>query len=285
MQNSAILLITCPDQKGIINAITNFIFNNDGNIIDLEQHVDNSINMFFMRVEWELENFQISKEKFDETFQVNIAESYQMDWKIFYSSSTPKMALFVSQHQHCFYEVMSEYQSNSWKVDIPLVISNHLTLKGFTESLNIPFHHFEINNDNKKEQENLQLQLLKSHQIDFIVLARYMQILSKDFTTQYPNNIINIHHSFLPAFPGAKPYHSAFERGVKIIGATSHYVSEELDGGPIIDHDISYVSHNDNIQSLIRKGKNIEKLVLSRAIWKHLSRKVLVFKNKTVVFE
>jgi formyltetrahydrofolate deformylase len=283
-KNTAILLISCPDQKGIITSVTNFIFKNQGNIIELEQHVDKLSGKFFMRVEWELNGFQINKDHLKEEFSKAMGLPFQMEWNIYFSNNTPKMALFVSNHAHCFLDLLARYQANEWDIKIPVVISNHLEWKTIVENLNIPFYYIPITKENKETQENIQLELMKKYEIDFIVLARYMQILGPNFIRYFPQKIINIHHSFLPAFPGAKPYHSAFERGVKIIGATSHYVTDELDTGPIIEQDITHVSHNDCVEDLIRKGKDVEKIVLSKAIWKHLNRKILVHNNRTIVF-
>lgn len=283
-KNTAILLISCPDQKGIITSVTNFIFKNQGNIIELEQHVDKLSGKFFMRVEWELNGFLIEKENLKIEFSKAMGLPFQMEWNIYFSNYIPKMALFVSKHAHCFLDLLARYQANEWCIQIPIVISNHQEWQTIVENLNIPFYYLPITKENKSKQESIQLELMKKHEVDFIVLARYMQILGSDFIQNFPHKIINIHHSFLPAFPGAKPYHSAFERGVKIIGATSHYVTDELDTGPIIEQDIIHVSHNDSIEDLIRKGKDVEKIVLSKAIWKHLNRKILVHNNRTIVF-
>ena len=282
---NAILLIHCKDQPGIISAVTQFLADHNGNIVDLDEHVDRDHGVFFMRLEWQMDQFNIPKDELRAYFQENYGEKYEMDWRLYFTSKKPKMALFVTKLSHCLFDVLGRYQAGDWDVEIPLIISNHEHLLSVAETFKIPFHHLPITKENKEEQEQQQLELLKSHQVDFIVLARYMQILSENFINQYPNKIINIHHSFLPAFPGAKPYHSAFERGVKIIGATSHYVTTDLDAGPIIEQDVVRVSHKDSVKTLIRKGQDLEKIVLSRAIYKHLHRKVLVFNNKTVVFD
>lgn len=281
---SAILLIACPDRKGLVSSVTDYIYRNHGNIIDLEQHVDVHENMFFMRVGWDLSDFTISREHLREDISVSIAEKFGMRWKLYYSDDVPRMAIFVSKSRHCLYDILSRYQAGEWKVAIPIVISNHPDLEYAAKILDIDYHMLPISRENKKIQEQKQLALLNDYQIDFIVLARYMQIITEEFIDHYPNKIINIHHSFLPAFPGAKPYHSAYERGVKIIGATSHYVTAELDAGPIIEQDIIHVRHTDSIEDLMRKGQDIEKLVLSRAIWRHLNRQVLVYGNRTIVF-
>jgi len=282
-KNSAILLIHCSDKKGIVASVTEFIFKNGGNIIDLEQHVDLENKVFFMRVEWSLDNFAIKKEKIGESFNILIADKFEIKWEIYFSDYTPKMALFVSKLSHCLYDILSRTQSGEWNVHIPLIISNHPDLEDVSKTFKIDYYCFKNIKEKKTEVENEQIKLLKEYNIDFIVLARYMQILTDNFVSHFPNKIINIHHSFLPAFAGAKPYHSAYERGVKIIGATSHYVTAELDAGPIIEQDIIKVSHRDSVEDLIRKGKDLEKIVLSRAIWSHLNRNILVYKNKTVV--
>jgi formyltetrahydrofolate deformylase len=283
-KHSAILLIHCPDTKGIVAQVTGFINDNNGNIITLDEHVDRLDKVFYMRVEWELEDFLIPQEKIADFFCTLIADRYNMTWKLHFSDRRPRMAIFVSKLSHCLYDILSRYHAGEWNVDIPLIISNHYDLEPVARQFGIPFYCFEKNAENKEVQENLEIELLQQHQISLVVLARYMQVLSSNFIHHYPNAIINIHHSFLPAFPGAKPYHSAYERGVKIIGATSHYVTAELDAGPIIDQDVVRVSHRDSIDKLIMKGKDVEKLVLSRAILMHLLRRTLVYNNRTVVF-
>lgn len=237
-----------------------------------------------MRVEWELDGFSIPREKIGEYFETLIANHLQMNWKLYFSEEIPRMALFVSQMPHCLFDILARYTAGEWDVEIPLIISNHTLLEPVAKRFGIDFYHFPINRENKAEQETLEIELLKKHKVNFIVLARYMQILSQDFVSHFPNRIINIHHSFLPAFAGAKPYHAAHERGVKIIGATSHYVTSDLDAGPIIEQDVTRCSHVDTVENLIRKGRDLEKIVLSQAVYKHLQRKVLVFKNRTVVF-
>jgi formyltetrahydrofolate deformylase len=283
-KNSAILLIHCPDKTGLVASITEFIYKNGGNIIDLDQHVDIENEVFFMRVEWSLEGFAIQKERIGEYFNTLIAEKFGMNWEIYFSDQTPKMAIFVSKLSHCLYDILSRTQSGEWDVNISLIISNHPDLEDVSKTFGIDYHCFRNVKENKAEIEGEQIKLLKEKGIDFIVLARYMQILTDNYVSHFPNKIINIHHSFLPAFAGARPYHSAYERGVKIIGATSHYVTAELDAGPIIEQDIMKVSHRDSVEDLVRKGKDLEKIVLSRAVWSHLNRNILVYKNKTVVF-
>ena len=281
---SAILLIHCPDQKGLVASITEFIHKNSGNIIYLDQHVDSIKNVFFMRIEWMLEDFAIPNDKIGEYFDTLIGKRFEMEWKLYFSTRLPRMAIFVSKLTHCLYDILSRWKAGETRVEIPLIASNHIEIKTIADQFGIDFFHFNIDKANKKTQEKNQLQLLKDYKIDFVVLARYMQVLSGNFVENYPDRIINIHHSFLPAFPGAKPYHSAHERGVKIIGATSHYVTSELDAGPIIEQDVTRVSHDDSIEDLIRKGRDLEKIVLSRAIWLHLQRKTLVYENRTIVF-
>lgn len=283
-ENTAILLMYCPDQRGIVAAVTEFINNNNGNVVSLEQHVDHENKVFFMRLEWELDGFLIPKEKIGDFFDTQIAAKYSMKWNLYFTDYVPRMAIFVSKFSHCLFDILSRVQSGEWKVEIPLIISNHKDMEMIAKGFRIPYLHFPVKKDNKARQEEKELEILKKYKADFIVLARYMQILSNDFVSQYPNRIINIHHSFLPAFPGARPYHSAFERGVKVIGATSHYVTAELDAGPIIEQDVTRITHKDDVKTLIRKGQDLEKIVLSTAIYLHLQRRVLVYKNKTVVF-
>lgn len=282
---SATLLIHCPDRKGLVSAITEFIFNNDGNILYLDQHVDSEQKVFFMRVEWDLANFSIPSDKIGEYFDTLIGEKFEMQWQLYFSDYKPRMAIFVSKMSHCLHDILSRCLSCEWYVDIPIIISNHNDLEPIAKSFGIDFHHVPVTKENKKEAEQIQLELLRKYDIDFVVLARYMQILSDEFVSHYPNKIINIHHSFLPAFPGAKPYHSAYERGVKIIGATSHYVTAELDGGPIIEQGVVRVNNKDNIDDLVRKGRDLEKVVLSQAIWHHIKRHILVYGNRTLIFE
>jgi formyltetrahydrofolate deformylase len=283
-KNTAILLIHCPDKQGILATVTEFLNKNHGNIIYLDQHVDHQESIFYMRVEWELNGFAIPYEKIGEYFEILIARPLEMNWRLYFTDDIPLMALFVSKMPHCLFDILARYTAGEWDVEIPLIISNHLDLKPVAERFGIDFYHFPVNNANKVEQEKLEIELLQEKKIDFVVLARYMQILSADFIQHFPNKVINIHHSFLPAFAGAKPYHAAHERGVKIIGATSHYVTSDLDAGPIIEQDVTRCSHIDTVEKLIRKGRDLEKIVLSQAVYKHLQRKILVYKNRTVVF-
>ncbi|MEQ9297662.1 MAG: formyltetrahydrofolate deformylase [Cyclobacteriaceae bacterium] len=284
-KETATLLIHCPDQGSLIATVTQFLSRHHGNIIDLDEHVDTEEEVFFMRVAWQMEGFSLAKDELRETFAQEIAAPLQMTWSLHFSDRLPRMAIFVSKMSHCLYDLLSRVQSGEWKVEIPLIVSNHPQLETIAERFDMPFHHLPITPKHKHAQEIEQLQLLESAGVDFIVLARYMQILSQNFINQYPNRIINIHHSFLPAFPGAKPYHSAHKRGVKLIGATSHYVTADLDAGPIIAQDVAHISHKDSVSELVRKGRDLEKIVLSRAVYQHLQRKTLVFNNRTVVFD
>jgi formyltetrahydrofolate deformylase len=242
-ETTAILLMYCPDQKGILAAVTDFINVNKGNILYLDQHVDRKANVFFMRVEWSLDQFTIPKDKIEEYFEILFARKYQMHFKLYFGDEKPRMAIFVSKMSHCLFDLLAHYTAGDWNVEIPCVISNHPDLESVVTKFDIPFYYFPITRENKDAQEVRELELLASLQTHFIVLARYMQILSEEFVTQYPNRIINIHHSTLPAFMGARPYHAAYERGVKIIGATSHYVTADLDSGPIIEQDVARISH------------------------------------------
>ena len=278
MMKTAKLLLHCPDKPGILAEVTDFITVNKGNIIYLDQYVDHVENIFFMRIEWELKDFLVPQEKIEDYFATLYAQKYEMNFRLYFSDTKPRMAIFVSKMSHCLFDLLARYTAGEWNVEIPLIISNHPDLQHVAERFGIPFHLFPIT------QEKKEMELLAKHKITFIVLARYMQVISEQMINAYPNRIINIHHSFLPAFVGAKPYHAAFERGVKIIGATSHYVTTELDAGPIIEQDVVRITHKDTVQDLVNKGKDLEKIVLSRAVQKHIERKVLAYKNKTVIF-
>lgn len=284
MMTTAKLLLHCPDKPGILAEVTDFITVNKGNIIYLDQYVDHVENIFFMRIEWELKDFLVPKEKIEDYFATLYAQKYDMNFRLYFSDVKPRMAIFVSKMSHCLFDMLARYTAGEWNVEIPLIISNHPDLQHVAERFGIPFHLFPITKETKEEQERKEMELLAKHKITFIVLARYMQVISGQMISAYPNKIINIHHSFLPAFVGAKPYHAAFERGVKIIGATSHYVTTELDAGPIIEQDVVRITHKDSIEDLVNKGKDLEKIVLSRAVQKHIERKVLAYKNKTVIF-
>ena len=281
---TAKLLLHCPDKPGILAEVTDFITVNKGNIIYLDQYVDHVENIFFMRIEWELKDFLVPQEKIEDYFRTLYGQKYEMDFRLYFSDVKPRMAIFVSKLSHCLFDILSRYTAGDWNVEIPLIISIHPDLQHVAERFGIPFYLFPITKETKEEQERKEMELLAKHNITFIVLARYMQVISEQMINAYPNKIINIHHSFLPAFVGAKPYHAAFQRGVKIIGATSHYVTTELDAGPIIEQDVVRITHKDAIEDLVNKGKDLEKIVLSRAVQKHIERKVLAYKNKTVIF-
>ena len=278
------ILIHCKDQSGIIAAVTNFIASKNGNIVYIDQHVDQEQEVFFMRLEGEFDEASYNHSDFKAEFQSDIALKFEMNWELYTAAYRPKMALFVSKYDHCLYDILGRYKSGELALEIPLIVSNHLDLKPIADSFEIPFFHVPVTKDNKPEAEAKHLALLSEHNIDFIVLARYMQIIPEKLINEYPHKIINIHHSFLPAFVGAKPYHSAYKRGVKIIGATSHYVTVELDAGPIIEQDVTRVSHTHSISDLVSKGRDLEKIVLSTGIKLHLDRKVMVYNNKTVIF-
>ena len=278
------ILIHCPDQAGIICTVTGFISRNKGNIVYLDQHVDKPANVFFMRTVVEFEEDFSDLDHFKALFQKELASTYNMQWSIHTDDKLPKMAIFVSKYKHCLYDLLSRYRSGELEVEIPFILSNHNDLRHIADQFNIPFFHVPFTKENRVEAEKEQLALLEKHDINFIVLARYMQIVSGTLINKFPNKIINIHHSFLPAFAGAKPYHAAFKRGVKIIGATSHYVTEELDAGPIIEQDVTTVTHSHSIEDFIAKGRDLEKIVLSRGVKLHIARKTMVYNNKTVIF-
>ena len=285
MKPTAILLLHCPDKPGIISEITRFITDNKGNIVYLDQYVDRQDGMFFMRIEWELDGFLIPRDKVREYISTLYAKRYGITFNLYFNDEKPRMAIFVSKMSHCLYDLLARYKAGEWEVEIPCIISNHEDLRYVAEQFNIPYYVWSINKDhsNKEEVEKAEMELLREKKVTFIVLARYMQIISDEMIAQYPHHIINIHHSFLPAFVGAKPYHQAWERGVKIIGATSHYVTAELDAGPIIEQDVVRITHKDTPESLVLKGKDLEKIVLSHAVSKHIQRKILTYKNKTII--
>lgn len=260
MMTTAKLLLHCPDKPGILAEVTDFITVNKGNIIYLDQYVDHVENIFFMRIEWELKDFLVPQEKIEDYFRTLYGQKYEMDFRLYFSDVKPRMAIFVSKMSHCLFDMLARYTAGEWNVEIPLIISNHPDLQHVAERFGIPFYLFPITKETKEEQERKEMELLAKHKITFIVLARYMQVISEQMINAYPNKIINIHHSFLPAFVGAKPYHAAFQRGVKIIGATSHYVTTELDAGPIIEQDVVRITHKDSIEDLVNKGKDLEKL-------------------------
>lgn len=283
---TAVLLLHCPDRMGIINELTKFISENNGNIVYLDQYTDPVDLIFFMRVEWDLDGFLIPADKISEYFDTLYAKRYQIEYQLFFSDIKPRMAIFVSKMSHCLYDLLARYQAGELAVDIPCIVSNHEDMRPVAEQFGIPYYVWSIAEDhsNKEEVEKAEMELLRREKVDFIVLARYMQIISDEMIASFPNRIINIHHSFLPAFIGAKPYHQAYQRGVKIIGATSHYVTAELDAGPIIEQDVTRITHKDTPASLVLKGKDLEKIVLSRAVSRHVEHKILTFHNKTIIF-
>jgi formyltetrahydrofolate deformylase len=284
MKNSAILLIACPDQKGVVATISDFVFRHNGNILHADEHADEGSNLFLMRVEFDPADFDIDLNEFSKHFSP-IATKFRMTWRLAQSSHRQKMAILVSKYDHCLVDLLYRHKSGELICDIPLIISNHADNQSIAEFYRIPYVTIPVPKENKRPAEEKILSLLKQHNPDFIVLARYMQILSNDFVNEYPQRIINIHHSFLPAFIGAKPYHQAFERGVKLIGATSHYVTEVLDDGPIIEQDVARISHRDQVEDLVARGRDLERMVLSRAVRWHLDRRILCYGNKTVVFD
>ncbi|MCL6262240.1 formyltetrahydrofolate deformylase [Craterilacuibacter sp. RT1T] len=281
---SATLLVSCPDNKGLVAAIANFLMSYNANIMHADQHQDESENLFLMRIQWELEGFTLPMENFEAAF-APIAALHNMKWRTSLSTHKPKMAIFVSKYEHCLVDLLHRWRIGELGCDIPLVISNHEDCRRIVEFNGIPFHVVPVSKENKAEAEAEQWRLLQEAGTDFIVLARYMQVLSEKFVERYPDRVINIHHSFLPAFDGAKPYHRAFARGVKLIGATSHYVTQELDEGPIIEQEVTRISHRDNVEDLVQKGRDLEKVVLSRAVRWHIDNRVLSYSNKTVVFD
>ncbi|MDO6437694.1 formyltetrahydrofolate deformylase [Cyclobacterium sp. 1_MG-2023] len=282
--HTAILIVQCKDNKGIVAAVSQFLYENNGNILAVDQYIDEELGDFFMRAEWELETFAIEKDSILQEFKKKVGIKYEMEYSLSFNFPKPKMALFVSKLSHCLFDILSRYYSGQFNVEIPLVISNHPDLEPVVKAFGIPYYHLPVTKENKLAQEKKQLELMKEHQVDFVVLARYMQILSGDFIKNFPNSVINIHHSFLPAFVGAKPYHAAYKRGVKIIGATAHYVTEELDAGPIIEQDVARVRHHNTIDELVQIGQDVEKVVLSKAIKYHLARKIQVVGNRTIIF-
>ena len=285
MKNSAILLISCPDQKGLNAAVHEFIYRAGGNTLHADEHQDLERNLFLMRVEWDLAGFSIDIREFAKHFQ-SVADRFGMTWRVALSTYRPKVAIFVSRYDHCLADLLYRRHSGELACEIPLVISNHDDVRRWTDFYKIPLHVVPVTKDNKSAAERQELELLRPHGIDLIVLARYMQVLSFDFIRQFPpHHIINIHHSFLPAFVGGKPHHQAFERGVKLVGATSHYVTEVLDDGPIIEQDVVRISHRDTLKDLIQKGRDLEKVVLSRAVRWHIENRILLYGNKTVIFD
>jgi formyltetrahydrofolate deformylase len=281
---TAILLLSCPDRIGLVSRISHFIFERGGNILDLDEHVDREANLFFIRITWDMAQFSISSSELDEAF-TPLFKEFKAEWQIKFPDKKPKIALFVSKTDHCLQEILWRHKMGEFQAELALIISNHPDLEPLSNQYAIPFHYFPINQENKLAQEKAEIKLLRAKGVETIVLARYMQILSPQFTKAYPNQIINIHHSFLPAFVGGNPYKQAFERGVKLIGATSHYVTDALDEGPIIEQDITRITHRDSVKDLIWKGRDLERLVLARALRAHLEHRVLVYGRKTIVFD
>lgn len=282
-RQTAIVLVSCPDQRGLVAKIANFIYANGGNIIHADQHTDFAAGLFLTRIEWQLEGFNLPRELIAPAF-ASVTQPLQADWKLHFSDSVPRIAIWVSRQEHCLFDLILRQQAGEFEAEIGLIISNHPDLQVVAAQFGIDYHHIPINKENKPVGEARQLELLRQYKIDLVVLAKYMQIVSPEFIAQFPQ-IINIHHSFLPAFVGANPYHKAYERGVKIIGATAHYVTPDLDAGPIIEQDVVRISHRDEVDDLIRKGKDLERVVLARAVRSHLQNRVLIYHNKTVVFE
>lgn len=280
----AVLLTHSPDRPGLLRAIIDFISRHGGNIYEMQHCMDMDDMVTFVRVKWAMEKFSIPKEEFSERFQEEVATELDIKFNIFFTGRVLRMAVFVSKLPHCLSDIIYRLRVREWNVEVPLIISNHLNLKPVADRYGMDFYVFNDVENNKEEVEASQLALLADYKVDFIVLARYMQILSENFVSHYKNRIINIHHSFLPAFPGARPYHNAYKRGVKIVGATSHYVTEDLDSGPIIEQDVIRVTYNDSIEDLVRKGEDLEKQVLSTAIWSHINREILIYKNRTIMF-
>lgn len=280
----AILLLSCPDRAGLVSRISHFIYERGGNILDLDEHVDTVEKMFFIRVSWSAANFSIPAAELHEAFSP-LAKEFGASWKIRLGDRKMRVALFVSRYDHCLQELLWRHSIGEFAIDVPLIVSNHADLEPLARRYGIPFHHVPVTAASKMETEREELELLERHDIDTVVLARYMQVLSPQFVERYPARIINIHHSFLPAFVGSSPYRQAYERGVKIIGATSHYVTEDLDQGPIIEQDIVRISHKDTLDDLIRKGRDLERLVLARALRLHSEHRILVNGKKTVAFD
>jgi formyltetrahydrofolate deformylase len=279
---TATLLISCPDQRGLVAKLANFIYANGGNIVHADQHRDEEAGLFLSRLEWQLQGFNLPRELIDPAFSA-IAQPLQAQWQLHFSDAVPRLAIWVSRQDHCLLDLLWRHQAREFTAEIALILSNHPDLQPIAEQFGIAFHHLPITAETKAQQEAQQLALLQRHHIDLVVLAKYMQILSADFIRQFPK-IINIHHSFLPAFVGANPYHRAYERGVKIIGATAHYVTADLDAGPIIEQDVARISHRDGVADLVRKGKDLERMVLARGVRLHLQNRILVYGNRTVVF-
>lgn len=280
---TATLLVTCPDRRGLIALLSNFISTNNGDILHVDHHIDPVCQIFFTRLEWSLDGFRLGREAISREFG-KLAADLDASWELHFSDDLPRLSIWAGKQEHCLLDLLWRHQSGELQADIVSITSNHRTLEAIASDFGVNFHYFPISKETKVEQERKQLDLLAKTNIDLVVLAKYMQVLSPAFVAEFPK-IINIHHSFLPAFPGANPYHRAYERGVKIIGATGHYVTDELDAGPIITQEVIGISHRDSVQDLIRKGKNAERMALSKAVWLHLQNRVLAYGNRTVVFD
>ena len=283
-RNTATLLIDCPDRKGLVAAIAEFLYSHGANILHADQHQDNELALFFMRVEWEMADFDLPQGRFEAEFEP-LAARFHMNWKVRYSAHLPRVAVFVSRERHCLLDLLHRWQIGELRCEIPLIVGNHEDARPLAEFYGLPFHHIPVTPETREVAERRQLELLRANGVELVVLARYMQILSPQFVASYPNGIINVHHSFLPAFSGARPYHAAYQRGVKLIGATSHYVTAELDCGPIIEQDVARISHRYELADLKEKGRDLERVVLSRAVRWSLENRILVYGNKTVVFD
>ncbi|MBX9579598.1 MAG: formyltetrahydrofolate deformylase [Gemmataceae bacterium] len=284
MKNTAVLLVTCPDAKGIVAAVSEFLYRHDANILHADQHQDAERGLFLMRVEWDLGGFALEPAEFPRRF-APVADRFAMRWRLERSDQPVRVALFVSKYDHCLMDLLYRHRTGELACDIPLIVSNHPDAERWAEFYDIPFHLVPVPPGGKEAAEARQFELLAANKVDLVVMARYMQVLSGEFTRRYPHRVINVHHSFLPAFVGAKPYHRAFERGVKLIGATSHYATEDLDEGPIIEQDVVRISHRDGLEDLIEKGRDLEKVVLSRAVRWHIDHRILVYDRKTVIFD
>jgi formyltetrahydrofolate deformylase len=284
VKNSAILLVQCPDRKGLDATLADFVYRHDGNVLHFEQHVAAELGLFLARIEWDLAGFQMDLKDFPRLF-APVAERFQMKWELALSAHRPRAALFVSKYDHCLVDLLYRWHSGELRCEIPLIISNHPDAKRHADFYNIPYHVIPVSKENKPDAERREHELLREHGIELVILARYMQVLSPDFIRHYPQRIINIHHSFLPAFVGARPHQQAFDRGVKLIGATAHYVTEVLDDGPIIEQGVTRISHRDALEDLVQKGRDLEKVVLSNAVAWHLENRILLYGNKTVIFD
>ena len=284
MAKSAILLVQCPDQKGLDAAIADFIFRHNGNILHFEQHQAGEERFYLARIEWDLNGFRLPLTEFSRAF-APIGEKFSMQWRLAQGNYRPRVAIFVSRYDHCLVDLLYRHRNGELACAIPLIISNHPDARRHADFHAIPYHIIPVTKENKAEAEAQERELLLHHKIDLIVLARYMQVLSPDFIGHYAQQVINIHHSFLPAFIGGKPHHQAYDRGVKLIGATAHYVTEALDDGPIIEQGVARISHRDDLEDLVEKGRDLEKVVLSRAVRWHIENRILLYGNKTVIFE